>query len=147
MLDTIAAWGRREDANVKNFVQPGQFGATVIAPAGGAVAGAVCHIGAIIGVYACSATAGAEVEISTEGIFDLTKIVADSLSAGAVAKVDAGGNVAAAGTTAIGWVMVNAASGAATARVRLCPGIGGAGATVMEAPPSEHAHAGARRRE
>jgi predicted RecA/RadA family phage recombinase len=123
---------------MKNFVQPGQFGSTVIAPAGGAVAGAVCHIGAIIGVYACSAAAGAEVEISCEGIFDLNKIVADSLSVGGVAKIDASGNVAAAGVTPIGWVMSAAGSGASTARVRLCPGIGGAGATLLEAPAPEH---------
>jgi predicted RecA/RadA family phage recombinase len=74
----------------------------VIAPAGGAVSGAVCHIGAIIGVYSCTAAAGAEVEISIEGTFDLAKIVADALAVGSVAKVDASGNVAAAGTTAIG---------------------------------------------
>jgi predicted RecA/RadA family phage recombinase len=118
---------------MKNFVQPGKYGMTVIAPAGGAVSGQIVHIGAIIGVAACTVAAGAEVEIATEGVFDLPKIVADVHAAGDVAKVDAAGNVDLAGTTVIGWIVLAAAAGSTTARVKLCPGIGGAGATLFGA--------------
>ena len=133
---------------MRNFVQPGKYGMDVIAPVGGAVAGTVCHIGAIIGVYACTVAAGLPVEIATEGVFDLPKIPADVHAAGDVAKIDAAGTVDLAGAVVIGWVVLAAAAGSATVRVKLCPGIGGgfatmaaeaAGATREHGKPTEHA--------
>jgi len=60
-----------------------------------------------VGVAACTAAAGVEVEISPEGVFDLAKTPADALAADAVAKVvPAIGVVAAAGAAGMGWQVV-----------------------------------------
>jgi predicted RecA/RadA family phage recombinase len=107
---------------MKNFIQPGEYGLTVIAPAA-VTSGQVVVVGNIVGIAACSAGAGAQVEVATEGIFDLAKIPADTHAAGDIAKVDGSGNVSLAGTKDIGWVVQAAAAGSATARVKLCPGI------------------------
>jgi len=109
---------------MKNFVQSGEWALTVIAPTGGVVAGATVIVGSIVGVAKCTASAGAEVEIRPEGVYDLSKVPADALAAGAIAKVDpATGIVGASGTKNIGWVVATADAGSNTARVRLCPGI------------------------
>ncbi|HEY6343790.1 MAG TPA: DUF2190 family protein [Bryobacteraceae bacterium] len=109
---------------MKNFVQSGDWPFTVIAPTGGVVAGAIVIVGSIVGVAKRTASAGAEVEIRPEGVYDLSKVPADALAAGAIAKVDpATGIVGAAGTKNIGWVVAAAGAGSNTARVRLCPGI------------------------
>jgi len=81
------------------------YGLTVIAPAGGVTAGQLVIVGAIVGVAACDAAAGAQVEVSPEGVFDLAKTPADALAAGAVAKVtvtNGVGVVGVAGTAGIG---------------------------------------------
>ena len=147
LLAMIAALdGQKEDAEVRNFVQPGNV-ITVIAPTGGVQSGAVVIVGAIVGIAATTQPAGAEVEVSVEGVFDISKVVGDSLPQGAVAKVTpATGLVGVAGTVSIGLVVEAAAAGASTARVRLTPSVAGT-PTTLEAPPPEHAHAGARRRE
>src|SRR5262249_38470112 len=89
---------------MKNFVAPGKR-VRVGAPAGGVTSGAVVIVGAIVGVASTTQSAGAEVELGVEGIYDLSKVAADALAAGAVAKiVTASGLVGAAGTAAIGWV-------------------------------------------
>ncbi|HEY7334336.1 MAG TPA: DUF2190 family protein [Bryobacteraceae bacterium] len=106
---------------MRNFIQPGEYGLTVTAPAGGVVSGQVVVIGAIVGIAATTQPAGAPVEIATQGVYDLPKVPADSLAVGATAMVDATGTVALAGTTGIGWIVEAAGSGATTARVRLCP--------------------------
>ena len=117
---------------MRNFVQPGQFGLTVIAPPGGVISGQIVIIGAIVGVAASTVAAGAKVEISPTGVFDLAKTPADALTAGAVAKVDPATKlVGLAGTAAIGWVVQDAAAGSATARVRLTPAVAGT-PTVFE---------------
>ena len=46
---------------MKNFVQPGEWALTVIAPTGGVVAGAIVIVGNIVGVATGTASAGAEV--------------------------------------------------------------------------------------
>ena len=108
----------------KNFVQSGEWALTVIAPTGGVVAGAIVIVGSIVGVAKGTASAGAEVEIRPEGVYDLAKVPADALAAGAIAKVDpATGIVGAAGTKSIGWIVAAAGVGSTTARVRLVPGI------------------------
>ena len=110
---------------MKNFVQPGEYGLTVIAPSGGVVSGQVVVVGAIVGVAATTQPAGAQVEIATEGVFNLAKEPADLLTQGMTAKIDAGGNVSVSGANLIGWVVGNAAAGATTVMVKLCPGIAG----------------------
>ena len=108
----------------KNFVQSGEWALTVIAPTGGVVAGATVIVGSIVGVAKGTASAGADVKIRPEGVYDLAKVPADALAAGAIAKVDpATGIVGAAGTKSIGWIVAAAGAGSTTARVRLVPGI------------------------
>jgi predicted RecA/RadA family phage recombinase len=123
---------------MKNFVKPGNT-ITVIAPAAGATSGSLVIVGDIVGVAATTQAAGAQVEVSVEGVFDLAKTPADVLTAGSTAKViPATGLVAAAGTLAIGWVVLAAAAGSPTARVRLCPGISPTQATVMATESAHH---------
>lgn len=47
-------------------------------------------VGSIVGVAKGSASAGAEVEIRPEGVYDLAKVPADALAAGAIAKGGSG---------------------------------------------------------
>ena len=77
-------------------------------------------------------------DIATQGVFDLAKTPADSLAAGAIAKVDATGTVGAAGTKPIGWVILAAGAGTATVRVKLVPGITGA-VTMASAQETQEA--------
>jgi predicted RecA/RadA family phage recombinase len=121
---------------MKNFVAPGNT-ITVTAPAGGVVSGNVVIVGGIVGIAATTQPAGADVEISVEGVFDLGKVTADALTAGSTAKVvPASGLVAAAGTLAIGWITKAATAGSTTARVRLTPGI--AAGTALFAEEAKH---------
>jgi predicted RecA/RadA family phage recombinase len=60
--------------SMKNFVQPGEWGLTVIAPTGGVVSGQVVIVGSIIGIASTTQPAGAEVEIRCEGVYDLSKV-------------------------------------------------------------------------
>jgi predicted RecA/RadA family phage recombinase len=81
-------------------------------------------VGSIVGIASNAAAAGAEVEIATEGVYDLGKVPADALAVGAIAKVDpATGNVATAGTKSIGWIVAAVGAGSSVARVRLVPGL------------------------
>ena len=73
---------------MKNFVQSVERALTVIAPTGGVVAGAIVIVESIVGVATGTASAGAEVEIRPEGVYDLAKVPADALATGAIAKVD-----------------------------------------------------------
>ncbi len=109
---------------MKNFVQPGQYGLTVTAPAN-VTSGQVVVAGAIVGVAAYDALLGAPVEVSTEGVFSLAKEPADLLTHGMVAKLDASNLVAVAGTNKIGWVVTDAGAGTTAVNVKLCPGIAG----------------------
>ncbi|MBV8708429.1 MAG: DUF2190 family protein [Acidobacteriaceae bacterium] len=108
---------------MKNFVRPGEWGLTVIAPTGGVVSGQVVIVGSIIGIASATQPAGAEVEVRCEGVYDLPKTPADALAAGDIAKVDPAGVVSLAGIVPIGWVVLAAGAGSSTARVRLVPGI------------------------
>ena len=128
---------------MKNFVQPGQYGLTIVAPAGGVTAGELVIVGALYGVAACDAAAGAQVEIATEGVYDLAKNPPDALVAGAVAKIAGAGNnvVAAGGTLGIGWVVQTAAAGTTTVRVKLTPCVASPPTVLMEAGhPAKHEH-------
>jgi predicted RecA/RadA family phage recombinase len=129
---------------MRNFVQPGRV-VTIIAPTGGVTAGAVVIVGAIVGIASTTQPAGAEVEVATEGVFDLAKVTADALPAGAVAKVvTSSGLIGVAGTASIGWVLLTAAAGTSVVRVRLCPAVAGT-PTVMEAEPEHEQHRGGRK--
>lgn len=105
---------------MKNFVQPGNT-ITAIAPVGGINSGDGMLFGTLFGVAATTQAGGAEVEITLEGVFDLPKATG-AISAGALVYWDAvTGEVTTTdtGNVLIGAATEAAASGAATARVRL----------------------------
>jgi predicted RecA/RadA family phage recombinase len=140
----IAASRRREGAEVKNFVQPGEYGLTITAPAGGVTAGQLVVAKCIVGVAACDAAAGAPVELATEGVYDLAKNAPDALHQGDVAKVAAGsGIIAAAGTLGVGWVVQDALAGTTTVRVKLTPSVASPPMLLEAHKPHEHEPVGA----
>ena len=63
----------RGGCSAKNFVQPGQYGLTVIASANVVAGQVVVSKHAIVGVAACDALLGAPVEVATEGVFNVAK--------------------------------------------------------------------------
>jgi predicted RecA/RadA family phage recombinase len=105
---------------MKNFVQPGAT-ITVVAPAGGVVAGKLYAVGKIVGVAAYDAAAGANAELSVEGVYDLAKLPADTITQGQQAKATAAGVIDGTGTIVVGYAVAAAGAGTATARVRLVP--------------------------
>ncbi|MBI4906601.1 MAG: DUF2190 family protein [Acidobacteria bacterium] len=65
---------------MKNYIQKGET-LTVTAPAT-ITSGAVVVVGSIIGIAATDAASGDEVEVDTEGVFELTKVTTDAVSQG-----------------------------------------------------------------
>ena len=65
---------------MKNFIQPGKV-ITVAAPAD-VLSGAGVMIGSIFGVAAFDALSGVDVEISTEGVFEMPKLTANVMAVG-----------------------------------------------------------------
>ncbi len=126
---------------MKNFVQLGGT-ITVIAPSN-VTSGAVVIVGSIVGIATADAVAGAQLEVSVEGVFQLPKSLGSVLAQGATAKVSAG-IVGSAGAIAIGWVVADAASADPTVKVRLTPGISPSATTLAAESaghqPAEHAH-------
>ena len=105
---------------MKNFVQRG-CNITVTTPTGGVSSGDPVKIGALFGVAAYSAPAGAPLEISTEGVFDLPK-AAVAFNQGDKAYWDATNKVlfaTASGNAWVGVVTEGVLAGASTFRVRL----------------------------
>jgi predicted RecA/RadA family phage recombinase len=106
---------------MRNYVQAGNT-ITAIAPAGGVSSGSGVLYGSLFGVAAMNAAEGAEVEIVTQGVFDLAKATATTFSGGARVSWDAeNGQCVAPGPGAypIGVVMQAAGNGGSTAHVRL----------------------------
>lgn len=106
---------------MKNFVQPDNV-VSVPAPAGGAMSGKGILIGSLFGVATASADVGLPVLIATGGVFDLTKVSADTFALGAPVYWDATAKTCtatASSNTRIGVALLAAGAGAATARVRL----------------------------
>jgi predicted RecA/RadA family phage recombinase len=110
---------------MKNFIQEGTVFTIVATNA--VKSGDLTHAGSVVGICACDATAGAEVECRVEGVFEIPKIAtSEVLNAGSVAKATFGagvGRVGAAGANSIGWVTETSGAGVATVRVRLIPGV------------------------
>lgn len=105
---------------MKNFIQSGNI-VPVTAPAGGVVSGGGVLIGNLFGIANITADAGMPVEISTVGVFDMTK-AGGAIAVGAKVYWDATAKVAtgtASGNSLIGTAILGAASGDAAARVRL----------------------------
>jgi predicted RecA/RadA family phage recombinase len=105
----------------KNFIQPGNV-VTVTAPAGGVSSGDGVLIGTLFGVAQTDAADGAEVEILTEGVVDLSKTTPLAIAAGdrlfwdAVNKVL---NKTAAAQICVGVAVAAAADADATVRIKL----------------------------
>ncbi len=105
---------------MKNFVQPG-VAVTLIAPAGGVASGGGVLVGALFGIAATDAAEGAEVEVETQGVFEMAK---DGSTFAQGAKVYWDNAAKAMTSTATGNKLVGAAllaadAGGTTVRVRL----------------------------
>ena len=105
---------------MKNFIQPGNT-ITVIAPVGGVLSGQLAVVGSIIGVANYDAVAGAQAELSVEGVFELPKTPADAITAGQSVKATPGGVIDGAATKVVGYAIAAAGAGTTTVRVRLVP--------------------------
>jgi predicted RecA/RadA family phage recombinase len=106
---------------MKNYIQPGNI-ITVTAPAGGVTSGAGLLVGNLFGIATADATAGADVEIATTGVFDLPKAVNATFTEGQRVSWDAANAQTAAPATGmipVGLATEAAANGTTTARVRL----------------------------
>ena len=104
---------------MKNFVQPGNY-VTVTAPAGGLSSGEGVLVGHLFGVAATTAAEGAEVEIATNGVYDLAKDDTAAFTAGAPAYWDDANKVVTATATdnlRIGTALVAAATAATVGRI------------------------------
>ncbi|OJF91507.1 hypothetical protein AX761_22220 [Rhizobium sp. 58] len=106
---------------MKNFVQNG-VNLTLPAPAA-ILSGEVVVIGDIHGVAARdAAAAGAEVDIVTEGVFELPKVAADAFTIGAKVYYVGGTKLVtatASGNTMIGVAVTAAPVGTASVNVKL----------------------------
>ena len=92
------------------------------ARAGGVKSGDVVVVGALAGIAAYDAAAGAEVETQLEGVFDLPK-GNEAIGAGAKVSLKTDKTVGTSGTTLLGAAILSAGADAATVRVRLIPGM------------------------
>lgn len=105
---------------MKNFVQAGS---TLTIPAPHAVAsGDVVLAGNIIGIANGAAASGADVDVTTTGVFTLLKVGADAFTLGAPVYWNSTTKLAtttASGNTEIGTAVAVAVAGAATLRVRI----------------------------
>ena len=109
---------------MKNFIQDGET-ITVTAPAD-LTSGAVVVVGSIVGIAAYTALSGADVEIQTEGVFELTKVTTDVVTQGDKLYYDSGAVklTKTAGTGSkplVGYAVTAAGNGATSVRVNLQP--------------------------
>ncbi len=105
---------------MKNFVQKGEA-ITVAAPAAVSSGDGVL-VGGLFGVANGGAAIGADVTISTVGVFELPKTSTDSMTVGAAAYWDAAEGevtVTATDNTFIGHAVMAAGNPSASVRVRL----------------------------
>jgi predicted RecA/RadA family phage recombinase len=111
---------------MKNYVQPGKTITVTVVDSGGVESGDLVVIGSLIGVAACDAAATEEVEIDTEGVFELPKITIDDVEVGELLFWDASvsklTNVAGSGSKPqVGLATVAAGNGETTVNCRLMP--------------------------
>lgn len=109
---------------MKNFVQPGRS-LKVLAPAALA-SGQLFRLGVLAGVAGAAAASGAEVEMQTEGVFDVTKAGSQAWTVGqAVYGVGTTTLVATTATTSgniylgVAVEAVGSGAGETTGRIRL----------------------------
>jgi predicted RecA/RadA family phage recombinase len=109
---------------MKNFVQPGKT-VTVLAPAALA-SGQLFRVGLLAGVACAAAQSGAEVEMETDGVFDVTKAGSQAWTVGqAIYGVGTTTLVATTATTSgniylgVAVAAVGSGAGETTGRIRL----------------------------
>lgn len=105
---------------MKNFIQPGES-LTIPAPAA-VLSGGVVIAGSIVGIAHGDAAEGERVDVRCRGVFELPKVAANAFALGAAVYWSAGDGLAtstASGNTRIGTAVEAAASGSASAKVRL----------------------------
>jgi predicted RecA/RadA family phage recombinase len=105
---------------MKNFIQPGRI-ITVPAPAD-ITSGSGVLVGAIFGVSCTDAKSGDDIEIATEGVFELAKTSAQAWTVGAKVYWDDTAKAVtttATSNTLIGNAVEAAANPSATGKVRL----------------------------
>ena len=108
-----------------NFIQDGVT-LTVAAPGGGVASGDFVVVGKIIGVAAFDAAATVDVEVQTEGVFELAKVTTDVIAAGDALYWDSGVSklTKTAGTGSkplVGYATEAAGNGATVVNARLVP--------------------------
>ena len=109
---------------MKNFIQDGET-ITLAAPAD-VVSGGVVVVGSIVGVASVTALSGADVEVQTEGVFELTKVTTDAIVQGDKVYWDSGvGKLTKTPGTGskplVGYAINAAANGTTIVRVNLQP--------------------------
>lgn len=105
---------------MKNFVQPGE-NITVTADAA-ATSGAGVLVDNLFGIASGDADIGEPLVLVTQGVFEMPKVAADDMSAGAAVYWDDGNGVVtvtATDNTKVGVAVSAAGNGAGTVRVRL----------------------------
>jgi predicted RecA/RadA family phage recombinase len=106
---------------MKNFVQPGRM-LTLTAPSGGVASGDGVMVGSVFGVAAFDAAEGAEVEVATEGVFELKKTTGAAWTVGLpIFWNDTTKKAATSGDLQIGVAVAAAGSSAAVGLVKLDP--------------------------
>ena len=105
---------------MKNYIQPG-VNLTLPAPEA-ILSGQGVVVGSIFGIASGDAAIGADVDLVTEGVFELPKVGANAFTLGAKVYFDDATNLAtttAAGNNYIGVAVAAAIAGLATVKVRL----------------------------
>lgn len=105
---------------MKNFVQAGSA-LTIPAPANVA-SGDVVLVGNIIGIANGAAATGADLDLTTTGVFALPKVAGDAFALGVPVYFNSTSKLAtatASGNTEIGTAVAAAGVGSATVKVRL----------------------------
>jgi predicted RecA/RadA family phage recombinase len=105
---------------MRNYIQPG-INLTLVTPET-VLAGAGLLIGSIFGVASSDAVLGSNVDLVTEGVFELPKVSAQAMTLGAKVYWDSAAKLVttvSAGNTLIGTAVVVAPNPSPTATVRL----------------------------
>lgn len=105
---------------MKNFVQPGA-NLTVAAPYA-LTSGDGALVGLIFGIACFTAANAAEVELATEGVYDITALSTDTAAVGAAAYWDNGNRritTTVGSNTKVGVFTAVKTNGQTTARIRL----------------------------